>query len=326
MNNMSIISFLKDEYNLSVNQIVEIQSGMVGDSFLVESSQGKYFLKIYGNSRLANIAKENIEFYVNALDVLKTKKLKIPEIIPNNQGNLFCEFEKNPLLIFQFIQKDQQIYSDKKIEQKIAKTLANIHKETLGLKFKINRFEDFNQYFKNDLIAGLQTLQKIDNQKDFKYKLKEVIKPFEEKILNSLDKLKKLGEQCQNIDQNFALCNTDPVGDNLIISNNECYLVDWDGAKLAPIEHDVWFYLDDKDFFQEYSQNISNINIRRENIKYFAYFRNLEDLTDWIIRILHENQTDEDNHKDLEDLQTDCLMQLDNIDHDTDNRFKNTER
>jgi hypothetical protein len=92
----------------------------------------------------------------------------------------------------------------------------------------------------------------------------------------------------------------------------------------APAEHDIWFYLENKDFFEEYKINYPEIQVFKENIAYYMYFRIFEDLADWIYRIMCEKQSDEENEKDLSDLQTDCLIELKNMEEKIEKRYKTT--
>jgi hypothetical protein len=41
--------------------------------------------------------------------------------------------------------------------------------------------------------------------------------------------------------------------------------------------------------------------------RFYLYRRNLEDLTDWVFRILHENADDEQDQNDLRGIVEDCM-------------------
>lgn len=204
----------------------------------------------------------------------------------------------------------------------LAKTFTEIHK--IKLDQNVERKETFKPHFSQDLIKWINELKGTHKDNIFTDKLWNLIKPVEEEIKNKIKELDNIGTKCQELPQNFVFCNTDPGGDNIIISNNECFLVDWDGAIFAPAEHDIWFYLENKDFFEEYKRNYPEIQVFKENITYYMYFRIFEDLTDWIYRIMYEKQSDEENEKDLLDLQTDCLIELNNMEEKIEKKYKTT--
>lgn len=94
-----------------------------------------------------------------------------------------------------------------------------------------------------------------------------------------------------------------------MISKGDLYIVDWEGAILAPPEHDLFFFLGDRFdlFLDNYESESGPVRLDSNIFGFYLYRRNLEDLVDWIIRILHENTNEEQDENDLEGIVDDCI-------------------
>lgn len=108
---------------------------------------------------------------------------------------------------------------------------------------------------------------------------------------------------------NLVVCHTDPIRHNIIINKTgKIHLIDWDSVILAPCEKDLWFYINEEfnlDFISSY-MNIRKIERLDEDIIVFLfYYRVLQDLTDWIYRILFEKISQEQIESDFQGLEED---------------------
>ncbi|KKN39323.1 hypothetical protein LCGC14_0744750 [marine sediment metagenome] len=136
-------------------------------------------------------------------------------------------------------------------------------------------------------------------------------------IISLLEKTVKLGKSIRLKEPDFVLCHTDPIPQNLIINkNHDVFLIDWDGVKLAPKEHDLWFYLWDNPtlFLTSYKNIYESLTLDKEVILFYFYFRILEDLTYWVYTILNENIEGKQNKSDLREVESYCLERIENID------------
>jgi spectinomycin phosphotransferase len=96
------------------------------------------------------------------------------------------------------------------------------------------------------------------------------------------------------------------------------YLLDWEGAMLAPREHDMIFFTRDDEHFDAFLTAYQAINgptrLEPDLFSFYFHRRNLEDLTDWIYRILYENQEMDQDQADLMGIREDCLRWWDDLD------------
>jgi thiamine kinase-like enzyme len=67
-------------------------------------------------------------------------------------------------------------------------------------------------------------------------------------------------------------------------------VVDWEGACLAPPEHDLFIFTDAgfEPFLQAYLRAGGRSELKPSTFVFYLYRRNLEDLADYIVRILYE--------------------------------------
>jgi hypothetical protein len=97
---------------------------------------------------------------------------------------------------------------------------------------------------------------------------------------------------------------------NLLINGRgDLTLLDWEGIKLAPAEHDLFAFCgDDLPVFLDAYWRAGGIQqLHAEVFAFYHYRRNLEDLTDWLVRILYENENAMQDQADLTGLRTDCI-------------------
>jgi aminoglycoside phosphotransferase (APT) family kinase protein len=108
----------------------------------------------------------------------------------------------------------------------------------------------------------------------------------------------------------LVLVHTDLNGSNLLCApDGTIVILDWEGAMLAPAEHDLFIFTGD-DFpavLRAYRQAGGAPGLYAETFGFYLYRRNLEDLTDWLVTILRENTRAEQDENDLQGIQRDCI-------------------
>jgi hypothetical protein len=173
--------------------------------------------------------------------------------------------------------------------------------------------ERFDIPFEHDLLDGLEALEAVTpganpGQRD----LQNLLLSRKDEILGYLNRLKELQRLAQAAGKEMVLCHTDLHGGNLIVSDQgDLYILDWEGALIAPPEHDLFVLAGDDRFFDlflpNYEREFGPVSLDSHVFGFCFYRRNLEDLADWIIRILYENTDDEQNRHDLQGIVEDCI-------------------
>jgi len=225
-------------------------------------------------------------------------------------------FDDHPLVLFNFIAGERVGYESPlpdEILAKLAGMVGILHRSTSDISVEHPRFESFDIPFEDELLKSLEALERItpgDNHG--KRELQKLLLPRKEEILSNLNRLKELQHLAQAAEKEMVLCHTDLHGGNLIMTDQgELHILDWEGAVIAPPEHDLFAFAGEDRFFDlflpNYEREFGPVSLDSRVFGFYFYRRNLEDLTDWIVRILVENTDDEQNRNDLEGIVEDCI-------------------
>ena len=331
INTQKLKQTILEEYGFKIEKIKFIPKGDVGLSFVAQRKmKNKLFIKIYPSTRLTKISIQDLDFSLKVCYDFYTKcSLKnISFPLLTKTGEFKIDFESNPLAIFNFIEgknQDNVKLSNKELV-KVSELLAYVHKNTNRIELEKAPKEKFNIGFKDDLINGINLLEQIDRL-DNKYKLKlaKLLIPMKKEIFRLLEKTVILSKTFRLKETDFVICHTDPIPQNLIINkNHDVFLIDWDGVKLAPKEHDLWFYLWENPtlFLTSYKNIYGNFTLDKEALLFYFYYRILEDLTYWVYTILYENVEDKQNKNDLREVEFYCLEKIENFDKYTNDLYK----
>jgi Ser/Thr protein kinase RdoA (MazF antagonist) len=315
----AVVKTVYRDYGFCIEHLTLLPQGEVAHNFSAAGTNGtRYLLKLLGPSRAARRSAARLDFYLPLMEQLHAKGIcSLPCPIRTKQGDFYTHVDGWPLVVFPFIEgrtlEGQWPYSEP-TRTAIAQALAMIHKSTsqLDLAMGFPR-EDFGIPFEKELIQGLQALEAVSRRdRKGQYELKGLLLPHREAILGHLDHLQELQGLARSATRNreFVLCHTDPTPFNLLLTDEgELYVLDWEDAKLAPPEHDLFFFTGEgfPRFLAEYERAFGPIELDGGVFGFYFYRRYLEDLTAWIVRILYENTNDEQDAHDLEGIREDCL-------------------
>lgn len=318
----NLIRHIYQEYGIRIEELTFVPIGEIALSYSLKANdKAKYFLKMYGLNRLTECKLHTLDFSLNVAYQLN-QELRINQVIypiKTKNGLLKTRFDSKDVVLWSYVEGEMVTEKQSKTKEfmvKLGKLLAQIHQATNTLNVCEERFLDLDISFKNDLLTSLKEATLCVNSKDKNYnKLQGMIKPQMDNILQSLIYLEELVEKIKDKDiQDFVICHTDPIRHNTMIAKDgTIYLVDWDAAALAPFEQDIWFFLNDEnldELIRSYKE-IRVINkIDEDYVAFLFYKRILDDLTDWIYRILFEEISQEQIESDFEGLEEDILPVL----------------
>lgn len=276
---------LNKNYHFTVNEIKPASRGVDGETWIIFTTSEKVFVKIdYSN---------NNDKFLESLKVIELLNKKgltfINEIIKTKRNKSYIKFNNRTLVVFKYI--------DGKINYnypylKLMKLLIEIYK--LNITNKVPK-EDFKikQLIKS---VNKNILKAKEN-----LKLNELLNNYQENIneyISCLQKYyKKINKKALKVITHGDACVNVMVGEQIS-------LIDWDGALIAPIERDCWFFMD-------YKHKIKNINnllknnginyeISNDMLAYYAYKSALIYLNDDIEKYL--SLENEDILSDIKDI------------------------
>lgn len=312
-----LVDVLRHDYGISVSHLTFVPKGEVAYSYIATCTDNiRYYLKVLDNTRLARTSAGRFDFYLPLIEKLYAECVfrYLPYPIRTLDGALYAAFDGQPLILFNFIEgenPDEATLHTSAVWQRLAQYVATIHNSTSRVAADCPYTETFVIPFETALLDGLHALDSIaGSDGEGRLALRDLLLPHTEAILGYLAQLHALADRARALNPPLVLCHTDIHRMNLLLSAaGDLYILDWEGAMLAPREHDLFMFTGDHfpSFLAEYRRWADNVPLHADLFAFYFYRRNLEDLTDWIVRILYDNTDEAQNRIDLEGIKEDCM-------------------
>ena len=249
MNNKYINDLKKiinEEYGIAIDEMSEASRGVDGETWIINSMDIKYFVKIaYYSSH-----KQKFINSINTLNLINNYEINhVNHIIKTKTLKDYVLFNDRVLAIYNFVNGniDYNYPYDKIIE-----LLIPI--------YKISSIENLD-YEKYDIFGLIdETKQNIEKAKEYK-ELNEILNINNSLIVSYFDKIKEYYFKMDKNKKKFITHGDACV--NCMVDNDNVVLIDFDDTLVAPIERDCWFFVDSK-------QKISYINncLKEHDIDY----------------------------------------------------------
>lgn len=316
----ALARFTGEAYGLPITSLTFLPEGEVGCHYIAACEPDeKYFLTLLTGSRLGRLQVERLGFTLGLTRHLHDRKLFQSLVPPRRtlQGDLRSDFQGQALFLTNYIPggnlAGNQPYSPELLIS-LGRLTARLHRITTDLDFDIPTSEQFNIPFETDFCLSLEELDLISPTfRMGQQKLRDLLLPQRKMLLCLLDRLKELGAAAKALQPPFVLVHTDLTPANILRTpGGELLIVDWEGARLAPAEQDLAL-LTGEGFpvlLAEYLREAGRPRLHPQLFAFYFYRRTLEDMTDFLVQILHENTSDEQDRHDLKWLQLDCLKDL----------------
>ena len=322
MDDQSLIDVIRREYGLPAERLTYLKQAWVAHCYAVDGAVDaacgeRFFVKFYEQERQARLYARDLEFYLSASDQLARKQL-LPQIahpVPTLSGQFAHAFDGHLLILLYWI--EGQTVGLKRLADDVlaqaATLVGRLHASTPQIEWPDPPREGFGLPFEDALPRDLETLEQVTSaDTPGKQGLRDLLWPRKGEILRLLERMKELQATVRAQDHERVLCHTDLHGGNMMLdARGVLHLVDWENAVLAPPEHDLHFFeWDDRFaelFLPRYESAFRPVRLDDETFRFYYYRRNLEDLAEWVVRILYEDNGDEQDQIDLEGIAEDCI-------------------
>jgi thiamine kinase-like enzyme len=303
----NINTILKENYNLNVINVVPQKGGWASLAYKVFTDEHVYFLKVYEKDR-ASTEKWTalIDEYMPILFwLLQNSILKDKIVVPiwTINGNYKCEDEKGIYIVYEYIVGET--IGDKDLTEEQIEQLSHIITELHSYGGEISQKTDG---IKEDFtIPYLQKLRYlfIDENHTMPDDIREVIDPYMEQITNWMDELERLSISLKKSNLKMVLCHTDIHNWNLMQSQKQLMLIDWEGLILAPAEADMIFLVKkpyyDK-FLSIYQITHRYFKINPDALLFYQVKRKLEDVWEFSEQLFFDQQNNHDRAETLDNL------------------------
>ena len=256
---MELVKFINKNYSLNITNIKKATRGFYGETWILENNGQKFFAKIDYNPWHKKTYKDSFK----VIDNLLTERIDfIPTVIKTASGKSCCNFNKGVLGIFEYI--DGEHSENYPLEQLIEhlikiyevrpnKTLKRDHITLTNYR----NFEKLLTKIKNTKSPDNRVLQALDNNRS---------------LLNHIkDRLYLCYSICKNQPHPLFITNGDAGGNCMI--GKKFYIIDWDEAKAAPIERDLWFFMHKSEQVEIINKTFEKLGFRHKlNYNLFSYY------------------------------------------------------
>jgi Ser/Thr protein kinase RdoA (MazF antagonist) len=314
---------LRDAYHVRVRSLQFQPSEWFGYCYRVETEGGgQLFLKVQDLSDPPRFERSSVGF---ALQV--TRQLHDTGILPHvpyplgtADGRLCTEFMGHLFAVYPYVQGrlvGLQGLTPSVLAQ-LGRLVGRLHRSLPALRLDAPFAEDFTVPFLPELSRVLSHIDGLASSSSTVLReLGRLLGRRREELRGHMAALQDARTQAAAESAQNVVCHTDLHGENLMLDENgRLWILDWDTAMLAPPEQDLFFFAGHDTFWTAflpaYSEGHRPVSISPTLLRFYYYRRTLEDMADWIDRIIRR---DGEPRRDRQDLQEvgECLDDLGRI-------------
>ncbi|MDQ3854977.1 MAG: phosphotransferase, partial [Chloroflexota bacterium] len=288
---------LRAEYGLDVRELTFVPKGFASYSYTVRCMDGsRYFLKLVDREGPEPTISIVPDFYLPVTWSLYSKglfrNLSYPQRIAS--GAFSTVLGRFSVIVFNFIEGHTLEYEHPCPAEHwiaLARSVGRIHVSTPYLGMELTHVEGFEIRFREMLLGLLRDLERVtDADREGRRRLWAALLPRADELRSHLHRLEELQETARGLGSPKVLVHTDLWGANLILgTDGELYILDWEGAMIAPPEHDLFGFTGPRlgAFLDAYEETAGPTSLHADLFAFYIYRRNLEDLAAFAERVLY---------------------------------------
>jgi aminoglycoside phosphotransferase (APT) family kinase protein len=305
-----LIEAARDAYGIAVDDLAFVPLGYAAACYALSGAgERRYFLKLWPDTDAGRAAAERQPVVLPLMRALVERGLcpRVPAPLSTRDGGLSASFAGRPFAVFPFLAGHAPPPWSEwplALRDELARTIAAIHRATPALADVLPPRDAFDIPFEADLRRGLDAAERIGlGERPGLRALRDLVAPRRVEIMAQLARLHRLQDAVRRLPGPAVLCHTDIGGDNLLLDDRDrLWALDWDDAIVAPPEHDLQCGLG-ADFGRFLSVYAAAGGAHPLHLDHFAFYllrRYLGDMTARLVRILHENTTEEEDQDALD--------------------------
>jgi spectinomycin phosphotransferase len=306
----AVAEALEREWGRTGSAVRFIPAGETSWCYAATDDQGgRWFVKL---ARPGAIAPARVEFAAVVSRALADLGSPVPRPLPTVAGTWWSWLHGLQMTVVEFVAgaplSDHDLRSLEVLGQ-AARLVATIHGRAPALAMPIPFTETF-EVWPDGLRSCLAHLQRGDAADGLVQEARELVWPHRAALLGRLERLQALGEAVRCRPEDPVLCHGDLIGDNLLRDRGgRLWLVDWDGAALAPRELDLALFTGRgfARFLDGYQRDAGGCDLDPDVIAFFLLRRNHDDLVDWLLAVLDDQRPEAQRRADLDGVRW-CLV------------------
>ena len=235
--------------------------------------------------------------------------------LETSDGTLSIPWHNFRVSLFPFIEGESRWdlwkigkdFTDAALRQ-TAVLLATIHHCTDEIERSSLPAVKYDLPLRNELYGVLEASgKKMPFQNSYQKRLLESLAAHRSGILETMDRYDELGRSAVASQTPFVVTHGDPTPGNLILNTqNQLYLIDWDGVSLGPAERDLVAFTGERFdvVLESYLKNRRNgVTLHVDIFGFYIYEWTLNEIRDYGTKILFKNKDTQQNEYDWESLQ-----------------------
>lgn len=298
----ALIDVIRERYGLEIAALSFVPQGLGSYSYVAGDTGGhRVFLKLFATDR-PEWAARRPGFELPLAEALAGLGLvRVPRPLRDREGDLVNHVDGFDLVLLELLEgrslADERGWPQP-LYDALADTLAGIHASTERVAHLVPRTERFELPFLPALVDAVKRLApaaRMSQAHPTLVHLADLLVPRESELRTRIARLEALRHRAKARGGGTVLCHTDFWGSNLILDPLErLHVLDWDGALLAPPEHDLFmfagteFFPEERfgSFLERYETAFRPVDLDAQVLGFYAYRRNLEDLADFVATLV----------------------------------------
>lgn len=278
-----IINLLRVYYGLDIQAVHFTSGGADINAFScrVDASTGSYFVKFkYGDYEEVNLQ------IVRLLHEAGIKEIIFP--ISTLEGKLFQQLDQFGIIVYPFVDAPDGFiqHLSEKQWMKLGETLRNIHDISLPefIRNKLRK-ENYSSRWREVVRSFYDKVNPATSDDQ----LAKIFKDFFRKNINIIRRLvdvaNELSRKIQPDLHECVLCHSDIHAGNILIHNDDIYIIDWDEPILAPRERDLMFIgggvgnvWNKPEEIKQFYKGYGKVDINKVTLAYYRHERIVEDI------------------------------------------------
>ncbi|MCP2014760.1 Ser/Thr protein kinase RdoA (MazF antagonist) [Deinococcus sp. HSC-46F16] len=310
---------VRGSYGLDVETLSFLPQG-TAPAYRAEGSSGRWFLKLLPDTPSGHDLRRRVQAERPLLRALRETGVltRVPRPIPTNFGSDLAEVDGYGLALYGWIDGTSLGADWAAALPEIVPLLGRLHAGTLELLGRVQEWpvppEDFALPFEVGLLGDLARLRTSTvGDRAGVVALRDLLLPHEATLRRVLAQARTFQGLARAQPRRFVVCHTDAHGGNVMRgAAGGLWLIDWETARPAPPEHDLWMLHPHlPELPPAYEEAVGAPAVPDPDLLGFYLTRRvLEDLAVDVGMILHENIRPEQDEANLAVLERYVLPDL----------------
>lgn len=325
IDHQALLETVRVLYGLNVSSLEYLGKGMV-NSYRMTGPGGTHFLKLFPDTPYGREAATRLKGEHALLIALHEHHVleRIPSPVRALDGSTRSSFGQMTFAVYAYIEGRTLWGEEQTILEPLAETVAWLHAGAFKLRSKPLVLpvpdEDFSLPFEADLMRHLSQLEQTPaNARPGVLALRDLLLPRQDELLGKLERVRHFQRIARGQPREQVVAHTDMHGGNLLLDpEGALWVLDWETARIAPREHDLWmFHAMLEDFLSVYDATPETpAKLDADLFGFYMYRRTLEDIAVDVQSIMNEASSDEHATQDIAIIEDNVLGWWPRLEHD----------